>query len=76
MQATHLGDKLQHIQVVKPHADTPADGLEQIVRYLSRLELSEGHLILFETRTDIPWEQRISREEELVDGKRAMVWGM
>ncbi len=52
------------------------DGLEQCARYASRLGLSEGHLVLFEIRAGIPWETRLKREEEQVDGTRIIVWGM
>ncbi|MCP4688267.1 MAG: ATP-binding protein [Desulfobacterales bacterium] len=39
------------------------EGLEQIVRYMSRMGMDHGYLILFEIDPKIPWEDRISRKE-------------
>ncbi|MCP4699864.1 MAG: hypothetical protein GY862_23880 [Gammaproteobacteria bacterium] len=55
---------------------TREDGLEQTARYLDRLGLEHGYLIIFETRSGISWEERIRREEETVNGKRVTVLGM
>ncbi len=55
---------------------TREDGLEQTARYLSRLGLSQGYLIIFETRSGKTWEERIFRETVEVDGKTIMVMGM
>ncbi len=55
---------------------TREDGLEQTARYLDRLGLEHGYLVIFETRSGIPWEERIRREEETVNGKRITVLGM
>ncbi|MCP4702409.1 MAG: ATP-binding protein [Gammaproteobacteria bacterium] len=55
---------------------TREDGLEQIARYLDRLGLKHGYLIIFETRSGISWKKRICREEETVNGKRVTVLGM
>jgi hypothetical protein len=55
---------------------TRDEGLQQLTRYLGKLGLSQGYLIIFETRTGIPWEQRISREVVEVDGKTVILMGM
>jgi hypothetical protein len=55
---------------------TRDEGLQQLARYLSRLGLQQGYLIIFETRANIPWEERISREEVEVAGKTVIVLGM
>jgi hypothetical protein len=56
--------------------DTRDQGLEQTARYLSRLGLSPGYLILFETRAGKTWEERISREVVEVAGKTVILMGM
>jgi hypothetical protein len=52
------------------------DGLEQTARYLSQLGLSQGYLILFETRSGKTWEERISREVLTVGEKTVILLGM
>jgi len=38
--------------------------------------LTCGYLIIFETRVSISWEERIYREEIVVEGKRVILFGM
>ncbi|MDM8550132.1 AAA-like domain-containing protein [Desulfobacterales bacterium HSG2] len=52
------------------------EGLEQAARYLSRLEMDHGYLILFETNPKVSWEERISRKEVQQDGKQISLIGM
>ena len=68
----------RHVIELKLYYDefSREDGIEQIVRYLSRLGLDKGYFILFETRAGIPWEQRIYREELMEDGKKVVLLGM
>ncbi len=55
---------------------TRQDGLEQTAEYLSQFGLSQGYLILFETRSGKTWEERISREVVEVEGKTVILLGM
>jgi hypothetical protein len=55
---------------------TRQDGLEQTAEYLSQFGLSQGYLILFETRAGKTWEERISREVVEVEGKTVILMGM
>lgn len=68
----------QFVIELKLHRDefTREDGLEQTARYLDKFGLEHGYLIIFETRLNIPWEQRIRREEESMNGKRITLLGM
>ena len=68
----------EHILELKLYHDqfTREDGLEQISRYMDQMCLKTGHLIIFETRSGISWEERISREEIISDGKKIILWGM
>ncbi len=52
------------------------DGLEQIARYLSRLGLEHGYLMLFELDSEKPWEKRLRWEERECAGKRVTLVGM
>lgn len=55
---------------------TRDEGLQQIVRYLSRLGLQQGYLIIFETRAEKTWEEQVSREVVEVAEKTVIVMGM
>ncbi|MBM4318407.1 MAG: hypothetical protein FJ125_00235 [Deltaproteobacteria bacterium] len=50
-------------------------GLAQVSLYARRLGRDRGHLILFDPRSDLPWEQR-GRVEEVVHDrvKVVVVW--
>lgn len=52
------------------------DGLEQTARYLSRLGLDHGYLLLFELDRRKPWEERLRWEERECAGKRVTLVGM
>jgi hypothetical protein len=54
--------------------DPLAEGLEQIERYLARLGLPEGYLVIFDQRAEAPtWEQRMQVGEALTAvGQRVM----
>ncbi len=56
--------------------ETRDQGLAQTARYLSRFGLSQGYLILFETRVGKTWEERIYREVVAVEGKTVILMGM
>ncbi len=52
------------------------DGLNQLARYLSRLGLQQGTMILFELDVNKSWEDRLYREELKQDGKSIILLGM
>ncbi|WP_207679794.1 ATP-binding protein [Desulfonema magnum] len=65
------------------------EGLKEIVRYLNRIGMDQGYLILFETNSQIPWEEctyrldsqipwekRIYRKEITHEGKKIIFVGM
>lgn len=51
-------------------------GLRQLARYLARLGLEHGYLLLFETDAASPWEQRLRWEAHEQEGKRITLVGM
>lgn len=58
------------------HPWSEEDGLEQLARYLSRLNLAHGYLLLFTLNLALPWEERLRWEEREQDGKRITLVGM
>jgi type II secretory pathway predicted ATPase ExeA len=56
--------------------DPLTEGLEQIERYLQRLGLSQGFLILFDQRRDAPsWAERGTRSQALTtSGREVIIW--
>ncbi len=56
-------------------ADPLIDGLEQTERYLTRLGLSEGYLVIFDRRTQAPeWAERMRIEDvRTASGKAVLV---
>ena len=52
------------------------EGINQLDRYLSRLGLNYGYMILFELDPEISWEQRLYREDIELNGKKLVLLGM
>ena len=50
---------------------TIEEGIEQAKRYMDKCGTNEGHLLIFDRREDISWEEKIW--DKMVDGIR--VWG-
>jgi hypothetical protein len=55
---------------------TIAAGLRQTHEYVQRTGAADAHLLLFDRRPEIPWEQKIFRREEQHEGLAITVWGM
>jgi len=55
---------------------TEAEGLEQLNKYLDRLGLARGYLIIFDRRTTKNWEEKIYWKEIEYESKRIAVVGM
>ena len=54
------------------------EGLQQLGRYMDKLGQRRGHLVIFEKKSseELPWEQRIRREVQQVEGREIVVWTM
>ena len=50
-------------------------GLAQVADYADRCGADESHLILFERRAEIPWDERIWQRDERVGQRSVGVWG-
>jgi hypothetical protein len=78
----HPGGEQQlilEIKVVYPGQDPAsklAEGLDQVVDYAARMPGAEIHLMLFDRRGGIPWEQRCRDETIPHRGRTVRVWGM
>jgi hypothetical protein len=53
-----------------------ADGLEQTAGYADKCDAKESHLIIFDRRSDIPWDDKISNKHHEFKGRNITVWGM
>lgn len=61
---------------LKTRPDAEAKGRVQLARYLERLGLQHGYLLLFETNPSIPWEERLRWEELDENGRRITLIGL
>lgn len=50
-------------------------GLEQTAAYMDKCGAPTGHLVVFDRRTDVTWEEKIFRAEKSFAGKNIMLWG-
>lgn len=68
----------QHIIELKLYRDqfTREEGLKQIETYMDKLGLNVGWLLIFETRANKTWKQRLSWEKLAINGKIVQLLGM
>lgn len=52
------------------------EGLEQTATYMDRVGSESGHLVIFDLRPGVPWEQRLYRKDPEPDGSPITVWGI
>jgi len=50
-------------------------GLEQTFEYGDIVGAKEQHLIIFNRKEDVKWEDKIWQEERVYDGRKILVWG-
>ncbi len=56
---------------------TVADGLVQTAAYAQQCGADEAHLLIFDRRPRISWDEKIWQEtDHQVDGRNIQVWGM
>ncbi|MDZ7759662.1 MAG: ATP-binding protein [Desulfovermiculus sp.] len=55
---------------------TIEEGLKQTWEYMDRCGSKEGHLIVFDRRDGVSWEEKIFQREEAYQGYGMKVWGM
>jgi hypothetical protein len=55
--------------------ESEAEGVEQLCRYLDRLGVEAGYLLLFDRRKEMGWDEKIYERMVERDGKRIGVFG-
>jgi type II secretory pathway predicted ATPase ExeA len=67
----------RHAIEVKLRRDTTTEerALEQVTRYLDRLGLAEGWLVMFDLRSGVTWDERVFLREVEHAGKRVRLVG-
>jgi len=53
-----------------------SEGLAQTYDYMDRCGAVEGHLVIFDRRPGISWEERLFSESNDFQNVRITVWGM
>ena len=54
---------------------TIKEGLKQTLDYMDKCRGESGHLVVFDRDASKPWEERLYRREESLDGRPVTVWG-
>lgn len=57
-------------------AHTIAQGLAQTAAYADRIGSADAHLVIFDRRPDVSWDEKIFRAEHPFHDRRIVVWGM
>ena len=52
------------------------EGLKQTWNYMDRCGAANGHLVIFDRRPEISWEEKIFQRKESFEGREIGVWGM
>ena len=55
---------------------TIADGLKQTWDYMDRCGVAEGHLVVFDRRSEVQWTEKVSQRQEGFQGEEIGIWGM
>lgn len=55
---------------------TIVQGLEQTAAYMDKIGTADGHLVIFDRRPEISWDEKIFREERGYNGRSIIIWGM
>ncbi len=76
-----IGDKVQQVvlELKIRYGDTEKTiikGLEQTFEYMDRSGTTEGHLIIFDRRETVAWDEKIFRQERTYQDQAITVWGM
>lgn len=60
----------------KSREQTITQGLEQTARYMDKIGTPDGHLIIFDRRPEVAWDEKIFHAVMSHEGKQIVVWGM
>ncbi|MBC2695751.1 MAG: ATP-binding protein [Desulfobacteraceae bacterium] len=75
------GEQIQRVVIelkilYKSLETTIKEGLSQTAKYMDRCGTSDGHLIIFDRRENITWDEKIFQYTERYKDREIMVWGM
>lgn len=68
--------ELKIADIRRPPQKAIAQGLQQTKEYMDRCGVDHGHLLIFDRREGISWQEKIFKRDEKVDEKRISIWGM
>ena len=54
---------------------TVREGVAQTLDYMDRCRAESGHLVIFDRAESKPWEEKLYRRGESLDGRAVTVWG-
>ncbi len=54
---------------------TIREGLEQTLAYMDKCRGESGHLVIFDRDKSKPWQEKLYRREESLEGRPVTVWG-
>ncbi|MYE84756.1 MAG: ATP-binding protein [Gammaproteobacteria bacterium] len=54
---------------------TITEGLEQTLAYMDRCQGESGHLVIFDRDPSKPWEEKLYRRKESLNGRPVTLWG-
>lgn len=60
----------------KSRETTVAEGIQQTAGYADQCDAAEAHLIIFDRRPDLGWDDKIWQDHVTVNGREMGVWGM
>jgi hypothetical protein len=72
VQTAVLELKLRH----QSTEQTIAQGLAQTAAYMDKMGTAVGHLIIFDRRPEVSWDEKIYRLEQTYGDKQITIWGM
>ena len=55
--------------------ETVREGVEQTLAYMDRCRAESGHLVVFDRAESTPWEEKLYRRRESLDGRAVTAWG-
>ncbi len=55
---------------------TRSQGISQTIEYMDKTATKIGHLLIFDRRENRSWDDKIFKEERIVEGKKVVIWGM
>jgi hypothetical protein len=61
---------------IKRNEKTLPEGLVQTIEYMDINNATEGHLVIFDPKPDLTWDEKVYQKEEIVNTFTVTVWRM